>query len=389
MVLNNNDLDNSGIYFIKNIVTNKIYIGQAVNIRKRFNCHKHMLRENKHDNIHLQRSWNKHGSKKFQFGVLEFCDRDKLNEMETDYIKLYQSNNIEFGYNMSSGGDSPLYNQEHVEKMRRVRTEIAGKSVVQYDVDGNFVAEFDSFNDAARKNKISVQSVANSVNKQIITNEKIFISKDCIFDVNTYLVNSKLYNPILQYDLDGNYIREYNQLSEVQLYGFKKHQVYNCCVGKIQSYNGFVFTYKNDHKNIDFDNIKLNILSKRVIQLDKNGKFINEFDTFKMAQRDTGICNMTVSKSIKQNVVECDYLFVRGDIYYNKDFDFKEYKTNLKPTNRNRRKVGKYTTTNRLLQTYDSILQAAKENNLNHRTIGECCIGHRKTHGGFVWKYLD
>lgn len=49
----------SGIYKITNLVNNKVYIGQSVNIRKRWNQHVLELNKNIHPNIYLQSAWNK------------------------------------------------------------------------------------------------------------------------------------------------------------------------------------------------------------------------------------------------------------------------------------------------------------------------------------------
>jgi predicted GIY-YIG superfamily endonuclease len=40
----------SGIYKITNLLNGKMYIGSAVNVRKRWHQHRHGLRCNKHDN---------------------------------------------------------------------------------------------------------------------------------------------------------------------------------------------------------------------------------------------------------------------------------------------------------------------------------------------------
>jgi predicted GIY-YIG superfamily endonuclease len=51
----------SGIYYIKNITNNKLYIGSSKDILKRFYEHKRLLRHNKHHSIRLQRAWDKYG----------------------------------------------------------------------------------------------------------------------------------------------------------------------------------------------------------------------------------------------------------------------------------------------------------------------------------------
>ena len=66
----------SGIYIIKNLLNEKIYVGSSVNIKKRFQEHKLNLRKNEHANFHLQKSWNLHGEENFIFVELEYCDKN-------------------------------------------------------------------------------------------------------------------------------------------------------------------------------------------------------------------------------------------------------------------------------------------------------------------------
>ena len=89
-----------GIYKIKNLSDNKIYIGSSVNINSRKYKHFWMLRKNIHDNNHLQNSYNKFGEKKFTFTILELCNIEDLIMLENKYINTYKTDNSEFGYNL-------------------------------------------------------------------------------------------------------------------------------------------------------------------------------------------------------------------------------------------------------------------------------------------------
>ena len=94
------------IYSIENLVNGKIYIGQTTNLKVRWNKHKNDLIKNKHINTHLQNAWNKYGENNFEFKIIKECNNDdNLNELETFYIKKYKSNNIKYGYNLTSGGE--------------------------------------------------------------------------------------------------------------------------------------------------------------------------------------------------------------------------------------------------------------------------------------------
>lgn len=97
------------IYCIRNKVNNKKYIGKTSDIKgykKRWGHHKSTLKHNKHPSENLQKDYNKHGLEKFEFTILdEFAFYDKellekaLEDMEKFYINLWDTTNINKGYN--------------------------------------------------------------------------------------------------------------------------------------------------------------------------------------------------------------------------------------------------------------------------------------------------
>jgi group I intron endonuclease len=79
----------SGIYKITNKINGRYYIGSSINIKNRWNEHKRTLKQNKHDNDFLQKSWNKHGEESFLFEIIEYVlDLNKLLEREQYYLDL-------------------------------------------------------------------------------------------------------------------------------------------------------------------------------------------------------------------------------------------------------------------------------------------------------------
>ena len=80
----------SGVYQIKNVANNKIYVGSSVNLIRRKREHITRLNCNTHNNTYLQRSWNKYGGDKFVFSILEYCisTKEVLLKIEQKYIDL-------------------------------------------------------------------------------------------------------------------------------------------------------------------------------------------------------------------------------------------------------------------------------------------------------------
>ena len=92
----------SGIYKITNQETNECYIGQAVDVAKRWKEHaKCGLGIDTPANNKLYKAIQEYGIWNFSWELLESCSKELLNEKENYYIDLYDSKN--YGYNSSIG----------------------------------------------------------------------------------------------------------------------------------------------------------------------------------------------------------------------------------------------------------------------------------------------
>lgn len=91
-----------GIYQIRCVFNNKIYIGSTVSFSKRFAVHRHRLRKGKHHSSYLQNSWDKYGESNFIFEILEEVPIVNLIEREQFHLDLNQSFLRENGYNQAA-----------------------------------------------------------------------------------------------------------------------------------------------------------------------------------------------------------------------------------------------------------------------------------------------
>jgi group I intron endonuclease len=110
-------MKNIGIYKITS-PSNKIYIGQSIDIDKRFKTY---LRYSCKSQPKLLASLNKYGSENHIYEIIELCNANELSIKEKYYVDLYDSFNN--GLNIrDGGGNSAKLSQEQKEKISKSLT---------------------------------------------------------------------------------------------------------------------------------------------------------------------------------------------------------------------------------------------------------------------------
>lgn len=156
-----------GIYKITS-PTEKIYIGQSINIISRWAFYKTL--NCKHQSL-LFYSLKKHGAKNHRFEIIHQCHKDELNKLERHYIKLYDTFNSKHGLNLDSGGGLECtrvpFSDEHKRKIGLSKIGIKRPDVSRRftelnrskrgDKNHNFRKEFSNSERLARRNAQKVK----------------------------------------------------------------------------------------------------------------------------------------------------------------------------------------------------------------------------------------
>lgn len=164
-----------GIYQIKNIINNKIYIGSSANIEKRWEAHINLLNRGVHHSIHLQNAWNKYGSENFKFIIVEQVINDELLLIRENYYLeiLLKSNEyingissyfIENGYNIC-----PLaikgFTGKHTKKtlIKMLKNKGQYKEILKIDINNNILFTYDFISDIEESYNAVMYSINNNV----------------------------------------------------------------------------------------------------------------------------------------------------------------------------------------------------------------------------------
>jgi len=98
------------------------------------------------------RAIEKYGWNNFNHEILrEVKTESEACELEQYYIQKYNSNNKDFGYNISIGGEGTLTGLYNLPSI--------SVPVYQYDLNGNFLAEFPSMMEAERNTGINNSAI--------------------------------------------------------------------------------------------------------------------------------------------------------------------------------------------------------------------------------------
>lgn len=180
------------IYKIENLLNSDCYIGSTTNYSRRTKRHFEDLKLNKHHSIKLQRAVNKYGVENFRVYILEsfeFISKEYTLEREQYYIDT-----IKPKYNVCLVAGSQLGTKRD-----------------------------DCFKKACSKRMLG-HPAWNKGKKSMTEYQKIQLSigrkngkkREMTEELINKIIN-KVSKPVLQYNIDGTFIKEWNSLKEVSI----------------------------------------------------------------------------------------------------------------------------------------------------------------------------
>lgn len=272
-----------GIYCIKNLINNKVYIGKSDNIPIRWEKHLYALKSNKHPNLHFQKSFNKYGEINFKFIILNsFKDIEKntLNELEIKTIKDYKSYIDLYGYNKTFGGEGAAHTDEIKQK---ISNSLKGKPldekrkqilinantglkrtqenkdkigaaheiiILQYDLNMTFIKEWKSIRNVFKELGISEGGISACINGKQKSCGNFFWQRK--YNPIEYIQKPKnvyMGKPfqVNQYTLEGMLLKTWLSISEASRQtDTSKSSIIRCCKNKQKTANNFIWIYSKN-----------------------------------------------------------------------------------------------------------------------------------------------
>jgi hypothetical protein len=180
---------------------------------------------------------------------IEELDVVKFSEFsfwEKYYISLFKM----FGFKLTNGtegGDGAWPRRISEEEKEALRNSKC-KPVLEYDCLGNVINRYESLKQTSELTGLNYSRLSHSVrgNKKLCNNrmfrfEHINVTKDYV-DWCFQTRNKEKRKPVLQFELNGNFVSEYKSASHTP---FNLSAITKACRGESKTMYGFIWKYKN------------------------------------------------------------------------------------------------------------------------------------------------
>lgn len=259
------------IYCIKNKINNKKYIGQTVNIKKRWYEHTN-LRKDRNKHMIIDKAINKYGKENFDYYIIDETDNNiNADLLEKKYTLEYNTLKPK-GYNIQKGGRNKHGSWNSI-------------PIVVYKLDGTYIGEYESSSEFARIFPQYDERGVNCCRKGITKRYKdiMVYDKNKNIKIKPYInpINKDKRKKVYQFDFDGNLLNVFNSIQEATIKtNGNRTGIIGCCKGIYKQSKGYIWSYTT---NVVINNPKYHKMAI-IKQLDNNKNVINIFDNCKEAE---------------------------------------------------------------------------------------------------------
>lgn len=242
----------SGIYTITNTINGKVYVGLSKNMAQRKSRHFTALQSGKHANGYLQNEYIKYGKQHFDFEVIEFCAEEYMASQENYWSNMLMATNRVFGYNIeptNPNKNNVISNETRLKISKAIKGRYLGRVVsVETRVKMS----------ASRVGKIATKEHRENISisqkgRKMPQYQKDLLMKYHLGRVTTdkqkvlLRQNSVTRKPILQYNKDGVFLKEYMSIKQATLEsGVSRNAIRSSFLQKRKS-NKYIWRIKNEN----------------------------------------------------------------------------------------------------------------------------------------------
>ena len=360
------------VYLTINTVNKKIYVGVHDTDTDKFDGYLgNGVMEN--DNRSYERcktpfhfAVKKYGIKSFKRVTLQtFDNREDALELEKrivneKFILRKDTYNIALG-----GGNPPRWNII---------------KCYQYDLNGNYINEFDSFMDASKEINSSSSTISNAC-KENMSSFGFYWSIDKFDKLPKEYMRRSHDNSckyVYQYDINGNYIKEYPTITIAAKKLNKEMNRISLALKKGLIMDEYYFSFDKLDKFVGIN--KYNSTKKPVHQYSLEGDFIRSFESCSEASRSLIYNNTSkIGSKAKKQGYACGYLWS-----FEKLEKLNPYKRESSRTEYNQKPIGLFDIDGNLVKRFDS----CKDCYLEYPGFKHCLDKNRIAYKKYFFKTL-